>query len=151
MAQPRDLKGLAAILLAVASLVTAVGAVVRPRPEPEAKSGYEEIAKSLLDVQAQAKQDHDDLEALHGFVQAYIESHKVVTVETAPAPTPSASATAARNDLAPSGLPASSAAGPTALYSKMAVVMAAPSSAVPPPIAPLHDQRKPKNADAVFH
>jgi hypothetical protein len=147
---PAELKAWAAIVLALGGLVTAVGAVVRPRPESEARAAYLELTKSILDTQSQAKQDHEDLEALHGFVAAYIESHKIVTVETPATPTPAASASSARSELAPSGLPSTGPSAP-ALYSKMAVVFAAPSSAVPPPIAPLREQRKPKNADAVFH
>jgi hypothetical protein len=128
-ARSSNTKGIAAVLIALAGLVTAFGAVLHKPPEDAARAGYLELTKAILDVQAVEKQNHDDLEALREYVRGYTREHDVVTTPLAPA--------------------SSSPAAPMVPVAKPVVVHAsAPASASPPPIiAPLRPPAVPRNFD----
>lgn len=114
-----DLKNLAALVVAAAGLITSVGAFMHKPPEVAARAGYLELTTAILDVQAGTKANHDDLVALHAYLDGYVKSHESIVT-----PIPS---------------------GPVAVYPTYTakpgespgvvthVLSSAPSAAMPPP------------------
>jgi hypothetical protein len=126
-ARSSSLRGYAALLLAAAGLVTAVGAVFKP--EEGARAGYLELTKSILETQAEVRQQHDDLERLRQYVEGYTREHEVLTVPVQPAD---------------AGVPQSALPPPSIVRA-----FAAPSAVPPPPIAPLRPQAAPRRFDSL--
>ena len=62
------MKQWAPILLALASLITAVAGLVTAVREPKARAGYEEHARTIAAAQEAASANHQDLERLTTFV-----------------------------------------------------------------------------------
>src|ERR1700677_1794830 len=94
-ARKQDLKGWAAIIVAVTGVVTAV--VHRP-PEDAAKASYIELTAAILQLQDADRKHQADLEAQRAFLDSYVHSHEaVITISSAsppPAPPPTATSTA---------------------------------------------------------
>lgn len=120
------IRSYAAVLLAVAALVTAL----RPQPEDAAKASYLELTKAILETQEESKSNREDLEKLRKFVAEYVEQHKVVAIET----------------------PVDGGAGapPAQTVVKSVVAFAAPDAAAPPPLAPVKPPAKPRSAREVY-
>lgn len=126
-----DLKNLAALVVAAAGLITSVGAFMHKPPEVAARAGYLELTTAILDVQAGTKANHDDLVALHAYLDGYVKSHESIVT-----PIPSV-ATFDSGFTVPSG--------PVAVYPTYTakpgespgvvthVLSSAPSAAMPPP------------------
>ena len=131
MAEGR-LKGVGALLLGAAGLITAVGAILRP--ESKAESAYGEVAPILLEAQQRQQKDHDDLVALREFLTAYVHSHEAVVT-----PVVSVSSSSPLLSPIPSPIPT-----PTVVHA------AAPPSAAPPPhVAAQAAPRAPRPFDAL--
>lgn len=79
-----DLKHLAALTAATAALVTSVAALIHRPPEDDAKTAYDTLSKELEKVSADTVRNHDDLVALHGFLEGY--TRKDVTLVDAGSP-----------------------------------------------------------------
>jgi hypothetical protein len=79
---------LTALVVAVASLVTVF---VHKPPEDAAKAGYIELTTVLIETQAAEKQNHEDVVALRGYLEAYVGGH---TSFVTPIPAEAAAATA---------------------------------------------------------
>lgn len=73
-----ELRGWAALAIALGGLTTALGAVIRKPPEEGARAAYLELTKSILDSQAAERQNHEDILALRGFVESYAKGHEVI-------------------------------------------------------------------------
>lgn len=123
------LRGLAAVILAVGALVTAVATALKKPPEDGARAGYLELTKSILDTQAEVKQQHEDLVDLRRYVESYTKEHEVLTVPVQPAD---------------AGTPQSALPPPAIVRT-----FAAPSAKPPPPIAPLRAPAAPRKFDSL--
>jgi hypothetical protein len=124
------LKGIAAVTLSAAALVTALATASRRPPEDAARAGYLELTKALLDVQAVERQNHEDVVALRKYVDEYTREHEVLTVPVQPAY---------------SGVPQAALPPPAIVRA-----YAAPSASPPPAIAPLGPPAAPKKFDSLL-
>ena len=125
-----------ALIIALTSLITAVGAIIHRPTEDAAKAGYIELTKAILESQEAERKNHDDLMAMRTYLDGYTHSHEAVmtTVSTEVAD-------AGKKEITHSPAPAPH----TVSVVKVAPV---PSAAPPPTIAPLMQSRV-KTADAI--
>lgn len=139
-----QLKGLAAVLMGVAAIVTSVAAYTRKEEEPGARAGYGELTAALLAVQATERQNHDDLVALHTFVEEYTKSHEAIITQVPIAgPPPSGAA-----PTPPAGPTVPSHPGAPAVGQVSRVLSMAPAHAPAPPV--VHPLPPPPAAPRAF-
>jgi|SRR5271154_1095230 len=69
-----SLKHFASLIAALAALITAIGAFYRKPPEIDAATAYDVLSKEVEKVSADAVQNHNDLVALHGFLEGYMRA-----------------------------------------------------------------------------
>jgi hypothetical protein len=81
-ARTANLKHVAALIAAVAALVTSVSAFYRKPPEEDAKTAYETLSKAMEKVSADTVQNHEDLLAMHNFLEGYIRAREQGTTAT---------------------------------------------------------------------
>jgi hypothetical protein len=130
MHKRRDWKGYAAMVGAIAALVTAW---FHRQPEDAAKASYLETSEAILDCQRASIKNHEDLTALHEYIDSYVKEHTVIEV---PVPTGEA--------VPQTPAPLSPPKPPKVVH------VVAPASAAPPPsIAPLMEQRAPRSVDKI--
>lgn len=135
MADGRDWKGYAAMIVAVTGVLTAW---FHKQPEDAAKASYIELTKAILESQEAERKNHEDLVALSASFESYINSHTVI--ETTVATPVDAGAPPETWVAAPVKPP----------VPKVVHVVAPPSSAAPvPSIAPLKPPAAPKSVDSI--
>jgi hypothetical protein len=71
----QQLKSWANIIATTAALVTAVGALLKPADTTATKNTYEQLKASIEETNNVVKQDHDDMVALHNYLQGYFASN----------------------------------------------------------------------------
>ena len=82
-----NLKHVATLIAAVAALVTACASFYRKPPEEDAKTAYDTLSKELEKVSGDTSRNHDDVVALHNFLEGFMRAKEIPVVD---AGTPSA-------------------------------------------------------------
>ena len=152
--QKRDLSGYAALLVAVTGLITVF---VHKPTEDAAKAGYMELTTAILETQAVEKQNHEDIVALHTFLEGYVKEHASLVTEVPTASTSTAVpflppphpvfAHPMSHPAPPATGSASAVPAPSPVPEAVTVVAVAPSSAPRPPApAPQAAPRRPREA-----
>jgi hypothetical protein len=80
------LKYLGTLVAAVAALVTAVGAYLKPQDHSVNKASYEELSKVIKELSDESEKNHDDIVALRGYVEGAVSRNSgplPVTVQDA--------------------------------------------------------------------
>jgi len=148
-----DLKNLAAVIVAVTAMGTAIGACVHKQPEDAARAGYLELTKAILDSQEARKQDHEDLVALSKAFGEYVKGHESIVTAV---PAPSVEPPLPIPFIGPPAPPSTGTPAPTKFYPSKPgevshVLAAAPSAAPAPPLVrPLMKVAPPKKFDSLL-
>jgi hypothetical protein len=74
------LKSWANIIATTAALVTAVGALIRPQDQTATKNAYEQLKTSIEQTNQNVQSNHDDVVALHNYLQGYFASNAQVSL-----------------------------------------------------------------------
>jgi hypothetical protein len=123
--QSRNFKGrlmdMKELILAVAGLLAAIVALVKPQSQSTAQASYEELSKAVYEISTATAKNHDDIVAVRSYL-AGINGQPVPTTNYIPIflPNPTSSASA-------STVPSIVAT---------IIVSAAPSHSAPPTIGP---------------
>lgn len=69
------IKSIATATAAVAALITALAAIFRPEDTTAARTSYDELSGRMKEISEANARNHDDLVALHAFLEGYLGSH----------------------------------------------------------------------------
>lgn len=86
------LRSLAALILSCASLIATLGTFIKTCDHSVTQNAYNELSTNITQLSNDAKQNHDDLVALRGYLDGL--AHAPLITTGAPVPTASASAVA---------------------------------------------------------
>jgi len=74
-----NLKHLAALIAAVAALLTAIGAFIHKPPEEDAKTAFDALSRDMEKLSAGTTQNHDDIVAMHNYLDGFIRARELGT------------------------------------------------------------------------
>jgi hypothetical protein len=86
-----DLKGWAAIIAALAAMLTSVGSWYKPQDTSVEKTAYETLSTSISKLSDSEQKNHEDISNLRGYLDGISRAPLLVPADTAtssPAPTP---------------------------------------------------------------
>jgi hypothetical protein len=154
----QQLRSWANIIATTTALLTAVVAIVKPQDQTVSRNTYEQLKTSIEQTNESVKQNHDDMVALHNYLQGYFAEKTTLVLPplSSALPAPSASSVAppattssrkyATAPTATASITFAIPTGATALAYVPAAPAAAPafplptvSSATPPPALPAFD------------
>jgi hypothetical protein len=72
-----NLKHFAALIAAVAALLTAIGAFIHKPPEEDAKMAFDVLSKDMERLSAGTTQNHDDIVAMHNYLDGFIRAREL--------------------------------------------------------------------------
>lgn len=119
-----------------AALLAAVAGLLKPQDHTATKNSYEELRKAIELSNAESKKNHDDMTALHNYLEGYFSSNESMKIPQLSQPSPSPQPSAVH----PGGT-GKKIANPHTITFGVSPTSGAPyAPSAPEPLPPIHDQ-----------